>query len=183
MEFSGVEILTLILTNTAFLAVLGWFAKSIMQHVLSRDIEKFKLELKAESDRNMESYKHSFEVERTRLQISFSEIFSDQAKIIMELYKRILELEGYLNGCLDIQTQRQEFQSKLGELKEFYHLKRILIPEKLDAYVYEAVNQGFVVWGESCNEDRSDISEKSFREVKEQCLREIRLLLSVNIQN
>jgi len=141
-----------IAANTIMIAVLGFLARSVIQHFLSKDIEKFKSNLESEAKSELESYRSNLEKERIRLQISYSGIFEKQATVIIEMYKLILNFENKIRSFMtpmdDLNELYGEFIDSYRVLFNYFEINRILLPKTLEAdfenflkKMYLAVNQ------------------------------------------
>jgi len=141
-----------IAANTLVIAVLGFLARSIIQHFLSKDIETFKNNLESEAKRGIESFKSTLEKERIRLQISYGGIFEKQANVIIEMYKLILDFEYKIRAIMTPLADRKElygaFIDSYRSLMRHYETNKILLPkefeedfEKFLKNMYMAVNQ------------------------------------------
>lgn len=125
-----------IAANAITLAVLGYLARKIFEHYLSRDIEKFKSNLESEAKSKIESYRSNLEKERIRLQISYSGIFEKQATVIIEMYKLILDFETKIRSLMTPLADRNElyvaFINSYRVLLNYYEINRILLPKVLE---------------------------------------------------
>jgi hypothetical protein len=74
------------------LAVLPWIARSIVSHLLSKDIEKFKLELQIESQRELMNLKASIELKAFEHQVRFSRLHERRAEVVGQLFSKIVAL-------------------------------------------------------------------------------------------
>ncbi len=141
-----------IAANTIMIAVLGFLARTILQHFLSKDIEKFKSNLESEAKSEIESFRSNLEKERIRLQISYSGIFEKQATVIIEMYKLILDFENKIRSFMtpmdDLNELYGAFIDSYRVLFNYFEINRILLPKTLEAdfenflkKMYLAVNQ------------------------------------------
>lgn len=138
--------------NTIVLAILSYLARSIIQHFLSKDIEKFKNKLELEAKTEIESYRSKLEKERIRLQISYGGIFEKQAIVIIEIYKLILDFEKKITSVMtplgeDKDQLYRDFTESYKVLFNYYEDNRILLPksfeEAFEAFlkrIYNAIN-------------------------------------------
>ncbi|WP_374323857.1 hypothetical protein [Azonexus sp.] len=171
--------LTALAAQTIVLGVVGFLSKSIVVHFLNKDVELFKSKLQADASKQIEDFKSTLEIERTRLQISYGGIFAKQADVLMRLYELLLNLEAEINSGIVGVAAWNEYQEKLDAYKIYYHENRALIPEELDAFALEAMRVGREILSDSLKDERSSTLVPVFRGAKEKCLSEIRKLLAV----
>ena len=75
--------------SIALITVVGFLGRSIIAHVLSKDIELFKGTLKREQDDILERAKHELKLNAIEHEIRFSKLHEMQATVIAEMYKKI----------------------------------------------------------------------------------------------
>lgn len=146
-----IELLKFVGGGTALLAVVAWFIRSIILQLLSKDIEKFKLNLKRESDREIEILKSSLakeietlkstlSIEALTYQIRFSKLHERRAKSIEDLYRKLIQLET-LAACVltldmdedeheELKARADEFIDKFFETHSFLEENAIYFPSK-----------------------------------------------------
>lgn len=171
--------LTALAANTIVLGVVGFLSKSIVVHLLNKDVELFKSKLQADASKQIEEFKSTLEIERARLQISYGGIFTKQADVLMKLYELLLNLEAEVNSGIVGAAAWSKYQEKLDTYRTYYHENRALIPEELDALALEAMKVGREILSDSLKDERSSTLGPAFRDAKEKCLSEIRKLLAV----
>ncbi len=86
------EIITSISGSAVLFGAMAWFARSIVTHVLSKDIEKFKVNLQAESQKELVRLQSSFQLIEFEHQVRFSQLHERKVNIISEMYKRLVAL-------------------------------------------------------------------------------------------
>ena len=134
---STVEIITIIVSSIGgsaiLFAALAWLTKSVINHFLSKDIEKFKRELQ----------KSAFEH-----QIRFSQLHERRANIIADIYGRLYEF--YWAACAFLKhypssdnTKKSTLLMKLTEhaegFKDFFDKHRIYFTEEICSQIDELV--------------------------------------------
>lgn len=67
-------------------AALAWLAKQIIVHFLSKDVEAYKVRLKAESDKEIESLKSQLQLLNQQQLIRYSALHEKRAEAIQRLY-------------------------------------------------------------------------------------------------
>lgn len=140
-----------IAANTVIFLILGFLARSIILHFLSKDIVQFKNQLEHKTNLEIESFRSKLEREHIRLQISYSGIFEKQANVILDLYKLIYNLEKKINSYMTpIEGQQKaysEFIQTHKTLFDYYEKNKILLPKSFeDSFesflrkIYNAIN-------------------------------------------
>jgi hypothetical protein len=70
----------------------AWLARSIITHVLSKDIEKHKMNLQAESQKELVRLQSSLQLVEFEHQVRFSRLHEHKVAIIAEMYSRLVGL-------------------------------------------------------------------------------------------
>lgn len=121
------EIITIIVGSiggsAALFAVLGFLARSIVVHLLSRDIEKFKLDLQHESQKEMARLQSSLDKCAFEHQTRFGQLHKLRAQVIADIYSKLYEF--YWAACSFLRcyhgsddTQKSNLLKKLEEDRE-----------------------------------------------------------------
>jgi hypothetical protein len=72
--------------NAMLLAVLGYLFKSLLSQLLTKDIEKFKSQLKADADVSIERLKSTLQMTALEHQVRFSKLHEKRALVVADLY-------------------------------------------------------------------------------------------------
>ena len=99
--------------GAVLLAAVAWLIRSLASHLLTKDIEKYKFDLKREADKELEAIKASLNIEALTHQIRFSKLHNRRADVIEQLYRKIVALETAA-ACLEAEFQMDDQK----ELKE-----------------------------------------------------------------
>jgi hypothetical protein len=92
------EVITSLGGNAIILAAVGWLIKSFMSHRFTLEAEKFKIEVKASADT---------EIERLRAFLTrASRVHEQQVETLTKLHRQLLQTQGYLQ--LSAATWRNE---------------------------------------------------------------------------
>lgn len=81
---------------------MAWLSKSLLTNLLSRDLERFKSELQASSQRSVESLKATLQIEAHRRATEYSALHAKRAELISELYVRAV---GLYAGILSLSRE------------------------------------------------------------------------------
>ena len=93
------DIIKTIGTNAVFLAVVGFVAKSLFNQMLSRDVDKFRIELQATNDKELVKFRSELEKTAFEHQTRFTKLYDKRAEIIGNIYPLILDAEA---KCLSL---------------------------------------------------------------------------------
>jgi hypothetical protein len=92
------EIIKTIGTNAIFLAVLGFVAKSIFNQMLSRDVEKFKVQIQATHDAELERLRAELGQTAFVKQTKFAALHEKRVQVIARLYELFVLTEMSYRG-------------------------------------------------------------------------------------
>ncbi|PSB19288.1 hypothetical protein C7B65_11995 [Phormidesmis priestleyi ULC007] len=146
-----VELFKFVGGGAALLAVAAWLIRSLTLQLLSRDIEKYKFNLKRESDKEIEilkfslvkeveTLKSSLSMEALTHQIRFSKLHERRAKSIEELYHKVIQLETLAlrltlemddDDHEELQVRADEFIDKFLETNSLLQENAIYFPSKI----------------------------------------------------
>ena len=84
---------------TAVVFALAWLIRSLVTHVLSKDLEKFKTSLKAQADVEIERLRAALQMEGYRDQVRFGRLHEKQANTLALLYEQLLTIVQHLESC------------------------------------------------------------------------------------
>ena len=71
--------------NVAFLAVLGWLGKSLLDKLIVRETKQFESDLKAKTDAAIEQLKSDLQIRSIEHQVRFSKLHEKRAVVIAEI--------------------------------------------------------------------------------------------------
>ncbi|GAI42938.1 unnamed protein product, partial [marine sediment metagenome] len=100
------ELITVIISTIGGSAILigavAWVVKSVINHALSRDIEKFKLILQNESQQELMRLQSSLQLHEFEHQIRFSQLHERLGIATIEVYDRLKRLYAEVKEALSI---------------------------------------------------------------------------------
>jgi hypothetical protein len=126
--------------NAAFLAVLGFLGKSLLEKLIARDTKRFETDLKAKSDAAIEHLKSELQLKTIEHQVRFARLHEKRADVIAELYGFLVEMlweaESFLSpmewaGEPNKEEKHRVAMNKLVEFFRFFDKHRIYFPEEL----------------------------------------------------
>jgi hypothetical protein len=94
------ELLKFLGAATVLLAAVAWLIRSLVSHLLNKDIEKYKFELRREAERELETLKAALKIQTSAHQIRFSKLHDRRADVIEELYKKIVAFESSASSLI-----------------------------------------------------------------------------------
>jgi hypothetical protein len=86
--------------SVAFFGAAAWLIRSLIQHFLSKDLEKFRLELTIQHDIALERAKSDLQRLFREHEIRFSHLHEKRAEIIAELYQLTVETNDAAEACI-----------------------------------------------------------------------------------
>jgi hypothetical protein len=148
MAVNWQEVLTTIGSTAVVVSAFTFLTKSVINHLLTRDVEKFKARLKADADIEIEKLKNSLQIVAVEHQVRFSKLHSERAEVIAALYKSLVTVftEGHLfvlTGGFPGEGQREKYNVMAHKIEDFCsyaEVHRIYLPESLCNLVDEFVN-------------------------------------------
>jgi hypothetical protein len=88
-------------------AGLAWLSKQIILSVFTKDLEKFKAELKSNGDLAIEKFKSEIQLEAQKRIIEYSSLHERRAELIADLYSRLYQLYNSIQKVLFEYERRQ----------------------------------------------------------------------------
>ena len=134
------ELLKTLGTTAIVIAAASWLTRSIITHVLSRNIEAYKIDLKRASDKEVEETKSKLQMVAIEHQIVFNRLHEKRAAIVAESYELIHELHSKavsLGGDIfhaGLRTPKDRANEVFDECFKFYDYfqrRRIFFSEEL----------------------------------------------------
>jgi hypothetical protein len=86
------EVVKILGTVAIVMAALGWLARSLATHFLSRDIEQYKSHLYADTTRAVETLKADLQLAAKEHQIRFNTLHEKRVEVLADLYGRLWQL-------------------------------------------------------------------------------------------
>jgi hypothetical protein len=133
------EIIKFVGGGTAFLTVIAWLIRSLMQQILSRDLERFRSDLRLTGSREIESLKSLLSIEAAKEQIRFSKLQERRAVVIAKAYKKLVALKSagavltydpLENDLDDLKKQADEFIDRYFGFRSFIEENAIYFSEE-----------------------------------------------------
>ena len=94
--------------SVAFFGALAWLTRSLIQHFLSKDLEKFRLQLMAQHDIALEKTKSELQRLFREHEIRFSHLHEKRAEIIAQLYQMTVETNDAAEACVQAFNEKPE---------------------------------------------------------------------------
>jgi hypothetical protein len=96
--------------STVCIAAIAWFAKSVFSLIFSKDLEKFKNDLNANSEKSIEKFRSNVQLEAQKRVIEYTLLHGKRGQIIADFYAQLADL--YI--CIE----RLMSQYRMREIKE-----------------------------------------------------------------
>ncbi|MEO7050359.1 MAG: hypothetical protein ABI128_01720, partial [Rhodanobacter sp.] len=80
-------ILLAITGNTLLVAVLGWLARSLVQNILTKDLDAHRIRLESENQRAAQAFGHELSLAAKEHDIRFGKLHERRAETIAKLYE------------------------------------------------------------------------------------------------
>ncbi|WP_031358492.1 hypothetical protein [Caballeronia sordidicola] len=134
--------------NAALLAVLGWLAKSLVEKLLAKDLERFKASLSSETQSAMERLKHELQLTAVEHQVRFSNLHEKRAQVVAELYGLLVEAYWATSGFVSPMEwvgepdKKQKYVTAMNATADFFRFfekNRIYLPEAVCKQLEEFV--------------------------------------------
>jgi 7-cyano-7-deazaguanine synthase in queuosine biosynthesis len=106
------EIITAIGGSAVLFGAMAWLVRSVINHFLSKDLEKFKLNLQRESQQELMRLQSSLQLVELEHQIRFSKLHERRAEIIAELYTRAVGLYRAASAFVKLYQSLDEAKNK-----------------------------------------------------------------------
>ncbi len=115
-----------------------------MTHLLSKDIELFKQELKTQSEKELVSLKSKLEIENAKTHIKFSALQARRILLIEQLYGKLIAfsnkadcfgVEPFFDEGEDIKEKADEFIDIYFEFYEFFEKHEIFLSENIEKQI------------------------------------------------
>lgn len=98
--------------STIIVGAFAWLAKSVLSTLLSKNLEKHKSDLSAQSALEIERLRSSLQVETAKQSLKFTALHNKRAEFIADLYRRLRDIEGLLLR-LHFEYQHREIREDL----------------------------------------------------------------------
>ncbi|WP_394171342.1 hypothetical protein [Saccharospirillum alexandrii] len=117
------------------ITALAYLAKTIIKHWLDKDVEGYKASITFKSERTLEEFKSNLEKESIKLQIQYGRVFEEQAKVLIEINKKVNLLERLRQSATfnyEDKNSYAEFRRSYVDLIDFYQDNQLVIPQEID---------------------------------------------------
>ncbi len=108
MSINLQDLLTAVGGVTGISFAVAFLMKSVINHALTRDAEKFKAQLKADADLEIEKLRSSLQMVAIEHQVRFSSLHAERAKIIAELHGRLVDAERSVYRFVMVEAYRED---------------------------------------------------------------------------
>jgi hypothetical protein len=133
-------------------AVLGFFLRSVFQQILSRDLERFKAELSAKHDVEIERLRNDLRVAASERETRFTRLHDTRAATIAELYKWFVRAHYAIDELIrplqvrGLDKKSEHAISSVNSFIAYFRDNRIYFEESLCHEIDRAYGQFIKTW-------------------------------------
>ena len=150
-RMTTIEVILLATTGNALvLAVLGWLARSLIQNLLSKDLDKYRLQLESENQRAAQAFGHELSLAAKEHDIRFGKLHERRAETIAMLYELLTTTSekgsvyssphGYSSDPPKSE-QYNDFANSYNQAAKYFYRNKLFLPAETCVRV-EALFQG-----------------------------------------
>jgi hypothetical protein len=158
MNFTWQGVIAALGGQAIFLGAAVWLIRKLVSHGMDRDLAKFKAELKAGADCDIEKLRNElrFDIERHKNslrmaelehRIRFSRLHEKRAHAIAKLYSLMIEADwiaqGFIYGDIASPDKAAEAKDKALELSRYFESHRLYLPDSVCIILGKFVNKLF----------------------------------------
>lgn len=118
-----------------------YIVKTIFKQSMSKDLERYKLELTHQINVEIEKSKKELEQNNKKDEIIFVKLYEERATILKELYSKTWDVQEALSVFIEGNNKDIEINNNfinqtkkiISEFKSYYQRNRIFLTEELDA--------------------------------------------------
>lgn len=154
--------------SALLLAAAGWLTKSIISHFLSKDVENYKLALKATTDLRIEEFRSSLRMRAYEHEVRFSRLHERRAEIVAELYSKLADAVNATADFVSIiewlgaPSKEHKYRIAMEKIVEFFSYfdsKRIFLSAELCLQIenfVDKIRDPAIEFSEYMNDTRQD---------------------------
>lgn len=121
--------LTAVISSGVTGLLLAYLSRTLLEQLLSRDLERFKSDLKAEADRDLERHKTELRRAAYEREVAFADTFRRKSEALIELYGKLASAETHLRvGVLQDRGGVADARTAIQELAVAVEMRRVLLP-------------------------------------------------------
>jgi len=158
MQLSWPEVVTALGGQTIFLMAAAWLIRRLVSHGMDRELAKYKMELKADADRDIEKlrtelrleiekHKNSLRMAELEHRVRFSKLHDKRAHAIAALYSLMVEADriaqDFIYGDARSRDRANAAEEKATELHRYFELHRLYLPNSVCIVLGNFVNKLF----------------------------------------
>lgn len=134
------QMLTLLGGTVAAIAALAWLVKSLMTHLLDKDVEQHKALLRAKTDAELEKLRAVLERESLEHEVKFRRLDEQVAEHLGEIYAKLFKLYESASKYVAIMehsgepSKEEKFKTVVEANREFWDYflpNRLYVPQRL----------------------------------------------------
>lgn len=142
------------LTVTGFAsAAFVYLAKILSKHLLSMDLERFKADLKATNEKELERLRADLRIAAFQQETTFAKLHGKRAEVIAELYVKLVAVHDAMKsliGHTELDNEPQRDKKAVAAAHEFfryYEIHQIYLEESLCELLVKFDHDILLAWG------------------------------------
>ncbi|QYK04847.1 hypothetical protein [Shewanella zhangzhouensis] len=159
------------------LAAVAWLIRSLTGHLLSKDIDVFKNQLKSEAEKELAMLTASLQLDNERLRIKLSVLESRRLEVLEELFSRLTHLTKRaeifswgpeLNDIEELRKDGEKFYDSYISFYQYFEEHSIFLPKTLESDINFMHDNYYNAWmkvEEASNEEIKPLMEKLKKEM------------------
>lgn len=141
------KIAILFLAPATVIGAITYLSKQFIEGFFKSKQKEYELTLKNRLDTELHTYKEELENENLRFRVKVAGVYERQAEILIELYKRIEDVDCELFNVINYASGNspiyEKFNNAFRELRTYYRKNKILLPETTDVLIEALINDAF----------------------------------------
>lgn len=126
---------------TLLLGAVAWLIRSLTGHLLSKDIEIFKHQLRSEAEMDLAMLTASLQLENERLRIKLSALESRRLVVLEDLFSRLVQFTKRaevfswgpeLNDIEELRSSGEKFYDSYSSFYQYFEAHSIFLPKNLE---------------------------------------------------
>ena len=155
-----------------FIGAVAWLARSIVTHLLSKDIEVFKQTLSSEAERDLAKFRSSLELENEKIRIKLSALEERRIVVLEELYLKLNDFsvvasnftyDPEMRDSKEIKEYADKFIEQYYEFYNYFRKKAIFLPDELELSITKLHDSHFNHAIDISNSSDEDLNEVSIK--------------------
>jgi len=162
--------------SVLLIAAVAWLSRSIITHLLSKDIETFKNTIKCDIEKEIALLKYSLELENEKTKIKLISLEERRINVLEELHIKLTAFSTTANNFTydtelrspsDLKEISDSFIEKYFEFHSYFEKVKIFLPKELEDKIKDLHNSHFNIALRIGNSKLSDFDKRVSEIIKE----------------